>query len=379
LNRAAFNQGGLDRGFGSQSAVGDRFATPSRGQLNSFLGLPSDEGLHGLSGGNRSLGDNFDVNRGIVEGPRGGYAAGASITGPRGNTAGRGVAVGPDGGIAAGRGFEGAGSAAGVRGAAIGPEGRVAAGSAVRGPLGGAAARGVVAGPGGYAAGFARVSPSGRYMAAAGVRGNFNHWGLYGPGWYTSHPGAWYAAGWAAGTAWNAATWDSLGTYFGYDSYPPVSYDYGNNITCQDNEIYIDGEDAGAAQQYYAAAASLAATGTSASATSDSNWMPLGVFALCKSNETKSDLAVQLAVNRDGILRGNYTDTATNQTELIHGSIDKKTQRVAFTVGDNTTNVIETGLYNLTKDEAPALIHFGTDRTEQWLLVRLKQPAASGQ
>lgn len=28
----------------------------------------------------------------------------------------------------------------------------------------------------------------------------------------------------------------------------------------------------------------------------------------------------------------------------------------------------------LTKDEAPALIHFGIGRTEQWLLVRLQDP-----
>ena len=27
----------------------------------------------------------------------------------------------------------------------------------------------------------------------------------------------------------------------------------------------------------------------------------------------------------------------------------------------------------LTKDEAPVLVHFGKDRTEQWLLVRLKK------
>jgi hypothetical protein len=35
--------------------------------------------------------------------------------------------------------------------------------------------------------------------------------------------------------------------------------------------------------------------------------------------------------------------------------------------------VIETGIYNLTKDEAPALVHFGADRTEQWVLVRIKK------
>ena len=62
---------------------------------------------------------------------------------------------------------------------------------------------------------------------------------------------------------------------------------------------------------------------------------------------------------------------------MIQGSVDKKTQRVAFTVGDNKTDVVETGLYNLTKDEAPVLIHFGADKTEQWLLVRLKDQKPS--
>jgi len=43
-------------------------------------------------------------------------------------------------------------------------------------------------------------------------------------------------------------------------------------------------------------------------------------------------------------------------------------------MGTNTTTVGETGIYNLTKDEAPVLIHIGRDKTEQWTLVRLKQP-----
>jgi hypothetical protein len=88
-------------------------------------------------------------------------------------------------------------------------------------------------------------------------------------------------------------------------------------------------------------------------------------------------VTIQLAVNKDGILRGNYTDTNTDKTQLIQGSVDKQTQRAAFTVGDDTTHLIETGLYNLTKDEAPCLLHFGSERTEQWLLVRLKGNAES--
>jgi hypothetical protein len=132
----------------------------------------------------------------------------------------------------------------------------------------------------------------------------------------------------------------------------------------------------GTAEQYYDQANSLAATGTSAAAPADGDWMPLGVFALCKPDEKQSAVTVQIAINRDGIIRGNYTDTANDKTQPIHGSLDKKMQRVALTVGDNKANVVEAGLYNLTKDEAPALIHFGKERTEQWLLVRLNDPQA---
>ena len=105
-------------------------------------------------------------------------------------------------------------------------------------------------------------------------------------------------------------------------------------------------------------AADLAATGTQADAPAEGDWLPLGVFALAKPDQTKSDVTIQLAVSKERVLRGNYTDTVTNQTQVVHGSVDKQSQRVAFTVGDNDTNVVETGLYNLTKDEAPCVIYF---------------------
>lgn len=419
FNRSGFGQG-ADGGFGN------RFSSPDRSQLNSFLGLPSDEGLHNLGGSQQFGGNNFDVNHGSYEGPRGGtatgttvtgpqgntfgrgaaegpdggavagrgfegaggasgfqgaavgprggVAAGGAVTGPQGNTVGRGAAVGPDGGAVAGRGFEGAGGAAGFQGAAVGRNGGFAAGGAVRGPDGGVAARGVAVGP--NAAGFVRVSPSGRYTCATAVRGNFDHWGVYGTGWYTNHPGAWFAAGWGASAIWQAATWGSVGDWMGYYPPAPIYYDYGNNVTYQDNSVYVNGQNVGSSEDYYNQAASLAATGTQAQAPADGQWMPLGVFALTKPDQSKSDVTIQLAVNPQGVLRGNYTDNATGQSQVIHGSVDKKSQQVAFTMGDDTTKVIETGLYNLTKDEAPALIHDGKDRTEQWLLVRLKQPDA---
>ncbi|MCM2374386.1 YybH family protein [Aporhodopirellula aestuarii] len=113
-------------------------------------------------------------------------------------------------------------------------------------------------------------------------------------------------------------------------------------------------------------------SGAEADAPADGEWLPLGVFAPTKTAGTRSDVSIQLAVNKEGIIRGSYTDTATGETQVVQGAVDQETQRLVFSVGSNQSNLIETGLYNLTKDEAPALIHFGSDKTEQWLLVSLK-------
>ncbi len=289
LGRGAGNFGGAG---GFAGASGNRFGSPDRNQLNSFLGLPSDGGLGGVAANPRAGaaqlpagGNRFDVNYGSAEGPRGGQAGGVAVTGPRGNTAGRAVGVGAEGGVAAAGGVRGAdggaaargaavgpggGVAAGgavrgpdgggaARGAAVGPGGRVAAGGAVRGPNGGVAARGVAAGPGGVAAGFARVSPSGRYTAAVGVRSSYRHYGVYRGGWYARYPGAWIATGLAAGAVWNAATWGSAAGYCGYSDSAPVYYDYGNNVTYEDNSVYVNGDNVGTSQEYYDQAAELAA------------------------------------------------------------------------------------------------------------------------
>ncbi|OAI53273.1 hypothetical protein AYO44_04385 [Planctomycetaceae bacterium SCGC AG-212-F19] len=44
-------------------------------------------------------------------------------------------------------------------------------------------------------------------------------------------------------------------------------------------------------------------------------------------------------------------------------------------VGDNKETTYEAGFANLTKPETTMLVHFGKDRTQQWTLVRVDQPA----
>ena len=293
LNRGEFGGNGY-RGqgmAGERAGLGgagyNRFSSPSRSQLNSFLDLPSDEGLQNLGGAMPYAGENENIHHGSYEGPRGGSATGTAVTGPRGNTVGRGAAVGPYGGTVAGRGFEGEGDAAGIQAVAKGPLGRVAAGGAIEGPRGGKAARGAIVGPHGAAAGYARVSPSGRYQSAGAVRHNFHNWGIYGPGWYARHPVAWYPVGWAAGAAWATASWASLGIWMDYYPSEPVYYNYGTNVIYQDGNVYINGQDMGTEAQYYQQASDLAAAGTQQEASPNEQWMPLGVFALSKPDQKK--------------------------------------------------------------------------------------------
>jgi hypothetical protein len=190
------------------------------------------------------------------------------------------------------------------------------------------------------------------------------------------YPGAWFVAGWATRAVWRSSTWPSTYAYVGAAA-EPVYYDYGTTIIYEGDTVYQDGQQVGTAEEYYEQAETLAGTGQPVQdevAPAADDWLPLGVFAVTRDGESQSSRLFQLAINKTGAIRGNYEDTVTGNVEPINGSIDKKTQRVAWTIGDNTTIVIETGLSNLTMDEAPALVHFAADNTQQVLLVRLQDP-----
>jgi hypothetical protein len=198
------------------------------------------------------------------------------------------------------------------------------------------------------------------------------------------------ARGFAAGY-WAACTWPAINTWFGV-AWAPVGYDYGNNITYVDNNVYLDGQPIATTADYYQSAVDLAQTGEQAHIPSElppaqgdpqfaavdqanAQWLPLGVFEALPGGEKTSKMTFQLAVNRDGIVRGNYFNTGDNNAQQVQGAVDKQTQRITWIVADRKNIIFDTGLYNLTKDETTILVHEGPDKTQQWTLVRLKQPA----
>lgn len=211
----------------------------------------------------------------------------------------------------------------------------------------------------------------------AAVRNSFDHPNLYNEAWYEDHRGAWSAANWAAGTAWTATGLAAVASHAGYTNSTPVSYGYGDNVTSQNGNVMVDGQNVGTNEEFSQQAADLAMLGQNAKTADTDKWLPLGVFALVRNEDQQPQTTVQLAINQQGILRGNYTDIVADHALPIEGAVDNKTQRAAWTVGENKNFFMEAGVKNLTDGEARALIHkYG--KTELWLLVRLPQPDQDG-
>lgn len=375
----------------------------------------------GPAGGSRTAGSgsgSYTTGRGTTIDYGG---AGRVATGPGGTTAGRGVGgvqVTTPGGQTATK----VGSAGGVQG----PGGRgVAAGHSVGGTSGpygsgvSASRGGAVVGPGGAAAGGARVgtatSPTGRtvggsrYSAASNpygaytsgargvsvggaaghytayrsgaairtqgvaVRNGFTGYNYFNAGWYTAHPGAWRAAAWSAGAYWRGAPYASVATFCGYPP-SPVVYDYGASVVYQDNQVFSNGEPVATAEEYAGQAADLATAGQAAKPADMEEWQPLGVFAMVQGEEKEATNIFQIAINKAGVIRGNYYNALTDATVPIYGSVDKKTQRAAWIIGEKKDTVYETGVGNLAQAETSMLVHVGKERTQQMTLIRLEPP-----
>lgn len=310
---------------------------------------------------------------GAAQGPGGNVVGGRSsaavASGPQGSIGTRyqgGVAVGPQGGVAR---SSRVGAASGPGGTAVGG-GRAAVAS---GPYGAAAGRaGVVSGAGGtYYRSAAAVRGQGAYVRQ-GVAG----YPCFRPGWYAQYPGAWLAAGLVGGAVWRGATYGDCSSYCG-TSEEPSYYDYGENVVYQEDGVYFDGEKAYSTAEYTEQASTLADTGREAKATKEEEWLPLGVFAMVQGEETKSNYIFQLAVNKQGVIRGNYYDAVTDSTALVFGSVDKKTLRAAWTVGERKSPVYEAGFANLTTTETTMMVHYGKDRSQQFTLIRIEEPETS--
>ncbi len=207
-----------------------------------------------------------------------------------------------------------------------------------------------------------------------------NHNRPFTHGWYGQHNGAWGGWGWGAGNAWAPAAFGTAAAWLGLSALEPVAGGYtpidttvytadqGSPADDDVNQTADDDaqpEDIDVAKQ----AAELAKTGQT-DPPKDTELLPLGVYSLAPQGQAEASAMLQLSVSKDGVLRGSYCDLLSNQAHPITGAVDKKTQRVAWTVSPNGKTLFETSLANLTQEKGPLSVHYEDGESRAWTVAR---------
>ena len=181
------------------------------------------------------------------------------------------------------------------------------------------------------------------------------------PAWYSEHPDAWqythpHADLWAVAGVAGLTNW--LG-------YPATA-----TTTTAATSTTVAGTEA-------AAAATVTSTdGNASNAVAlppDLEWMPLGVYATGPKDAAQAHVYQQLAVSKQGELKGNYYDSITNTTQPVSGSIDRETRKASWKVGEKGGATFETTLDALMKTPSDVTMKSGS-ATHEWELVQVQKP-----
>lgn len=161
----------------------------------------------------------------------------------------------------------------------------------------------------------------------------------------------------------------------------PVYYSYGDNLYYEGDNVYYNNEVVATSAEYAAQAQTIASNVPDVAA-DEVEWMPLGIFALTQKDEESvedSTLFLQLAISKEGIVAGTFQNTATDKSFEVQGSVDTENQRAAWGPIGEDWPIMESGIYNLSENEAGALLHFADGQTQEWSMIRLDEPAEGDQ
>ena len=205
------------------------------------------------------------------------------------------------------------------------------------------------------------------------------HLPAYGPGYWGRYPNYRYHWNrynnnwWAFATAGAITSWWINGI-----NRQPVYYDYGTNIYYEGDQVYYQGNPVGTPEEYSQQAQTIAESAPKVDP-DDVEWLPLGVFAITENEGSieNATLYLQLAISKEGLIGGTFQNTLSEDSFEIEGTVDKESQRAAWGPIGKQWPIMETGLYNLTENEAGALVHFDNGQTQQWTMTRIDDPKST--
>ena len=194
----------------------------------------------------------------------------------------------------------------------------------------------------------------------------------FSPAWYAQHPNAFkvthpYAGVGAAAVVTTAAVARWLA----------VPYSSSAATTSVSGGGYVAEESAagdGSAAEPSATADQPVQAGTGEVA-GDTHWMPIGVFALRPVGQAEATRVIQLAVSREGVVRGSHYDLVSDHVQDVRGAVDKQDLRVTWTIGETGSVVFEAPLDELSRPDGRITVHFPGGKTAAWQTVQVSPPA----
>jgi hypothetical protein len=157
------------------------------------------------------------------------------------------------------------------------------------------------------------------------------------PDWYAKHPQAWRPAK-SSADWWKTADLATITAWLGQPAQPVMAA--GTTADSGGGVATAGGADIGA--DGLQSVLVLPAGHQNAVAPADSDWLPLGVFAVVPPGTQDTAQAhnyQQLAVDRQGTIKGNFFDTLSGTIQPITGTVDRTalnaTSKASWTVGAN--------------------------------------------
>ncbi len=151
----------------------------------------------------------------------------------------------------------------------------------------------------------------------------------------------------------------------------------GGETYYEEGTVYA-GDEQIPAEEYAAQAEEIVSDVPEVENEEDLEWLPLGIFAVTKDSDSDAvpTMFFQLAVSKEGIIAGTYQNKATDKTETLEGVVDQESKRAVWTVAGKNTPIMETGIEELTKNEASLLVHFSDGTTQQWTMLHVENKDA---
>lgn len=181
--------------------------------------------------------------------------------------------------------------------------------------------------------------------------------------WYADHPTAWQSTHPHA-DAWAAATATGVGAWLGWAAYD--ANDDGSGVTYYTSNVYEEPADDGDDD------VSDDEDSTSQSADTQQqagDWLQLGVYAVASTNGEPASRYLQLAVNRQGEIRGVYYDAISGASQNLTGRIDESTQVAQWSPDSNPQTTFRTKLSELTQSSGTVEVTQPAGQ-QRWRIVR---------